>query len=127
MNYDAILVTSFGGPERPEEVMPFLENVLRGKNMPRKRILEVAEHYYQFGGKSPINDQNRQLVADLEAELAGHRICLPIYWGNRNWHPMLTATLRQMKADGIRRALAFVTSAYSSYSSCRQYRQDIAG
>ena len=127
MNYDAILVTSFGGPERPEEVMPFLENVLRGKNMPRKRILEVAEHYYQFGGKSPINDQNRQLVAALEAELAGHGICLPIYWGNRNWHPMLTDTLRQMKADGIRRALAFVTSAYSSYSSCRQYRQDIAG
>ena len=127
MNYDAILVTSFGGPERPEEVMPFLENVLRGKNIPRERILEVAEHYYQFGGKSPINDQNRQLVAALEAELARHGICLPIYWGNRNWHPMLTDTLRQMKADRIGRALAFVTSAYSSYSSCRQYRQDIVG
>lgn len=127
MNYDAILVTSFGGPERPEEVMPFLENVLRGKNILRERILEVAEHYYQFGGKSPINDQNRQLVAALEAELARHGICLPIYWGNRNWHPMLTDTLRQMKADRIGRALAFVTSAYSSYSSCRQYRQDIAG
>jgi len=124
--YDAILVTSFGGPEHPEEVMPFLENVLRGKNVPRERMLEVAEHYYHFGGKSPINDQNRQLIAALEAELAEHGPRLPIYWGNRNWHPMLTDTLHQMKADGILRALAFVTSAYSSYSSCRQYREDIA-
>ena len=115
MNYDAILVTSFGGPERPDDVMPFLENVLRGKNVPRERMLEVAEHYYHFGGKSPINDQNRQLIAALEAELARHGPCLPIYWGNRNWHPMLTDTLCQMKADGVRRALAFVTSAYSSY------------
>jgi ferrochelatase len=126
MNYDAILVTSFGGPERPDDVMPFLENVLRGKNVPRERMLEVAEHYYHFGGKSPINDQNRQLIAALEAELAQHGLRLPIYWGNRNWHPMLTDTLRQMKADGVSRALAFVTSAYSSYSSCRQYREDIA-
>ena len=126
MNYDAILVTSFGGPEGPDDVMPFLENVLRGKNVPRERMLEVAEHYYHFGGKSPINDQNRQLIAALEAELAQHGPRLPIYWGNRNWHPMLTDTLRQMKADGVRRALAFVTSAYSSYSSCRQYREDIA-
>ena len=126
MNYDAILVTSFGGPERPDDVMPFLENVLRGKNVPRERMLEVAEHYYHFGGKSPINDQNRQLIAALEAELARHGPCLPIYWGNRNWHPMLTDTLCQMKADGVHRALAFVTSAYSSYSSCRQYREDIA-
>jgi protoporphyrin/coproporphyrin ferrochelatase len=122
MNYDAILVTSFGGPERPEDVMPFLENVLRGKNVPRERMLAVAEHYYHFGGKSPINDQNRQLIAALEAELAQHGPHLPIYWGNRNWHPMLTDTLCQMKADGVRRALAFVTSAYSSYSSCRRYR-----
>ena len=106
--------------------MPFLENVLRGKNVPRERMLEVAEHYYHFGGKSPINDQNRQLIAALEAELARHGPCLPIYWGNRNWHPMLTDTLCQMKADGVHRALAFVTSAYSSYSSCRQYREDIA-
>jgi ferrochelatase len=126
MNYDAILVTSFGGPERPDDVMPFLENVLRGKNVPRERMLEVAEHYYHFGGKSPINDQNRQLIAALEAELARHGPCLPIYWGNRNRHPMLTDTLCQMKADGVHRALAFVTSAYSSYSSCRQYREDIA-
>jgi len=126
VNYDAILVTSFGGPERPGDVMPFLENVLRGKNVPRERMLEVAEHYYHFGGKSPINDQNRQLIAALEAELARHGPCLPIYWGNRNWHPMLTDTLCQMKADGVHRALAFVTSAYSSYSSCRQYREDIA-
>jgi len=126
MNYDAILVVSFGGPERSEDVMPFLENILRGKNVPRERMLEVAEHYYRFGGKSPINEQNRRLIAALEAELAQHGPRLPIYWGNRNWHPMLTDTLRQMKADGVRRALAFVTSAYSSYSSCRQYREDIA-
>lgn len=126
MHYDAILIVSFGGPERPEDVMPFLENVLRGKNVPRERMLEVAEHYDRFGGKSPINEQNRQLIAALEAELAQHGPRLPIYWGNRNWHPMLTDTLRQMKGDGVRRALAFVTSAYSSYSSCRQYREDIA-
>ena len=126
MNYDAILVASFGGPESPDDVMPFLENVLRGKNVPRERMLEVAEHYYHFGGKSPINDQNRQLIAAIEAELAQHGPRLPVYWGNRNWHPMLTETLRKMNADGVRRALAFVTSAYSSYSSCRQYREDIA-
>jgi protoporphyrin/coproporphyrin ferrochelatase len=126
MNYDAILVVSFGGPERPEDVMPFLENVLRGKNVPRERMLAVAEHYYLFGGKSPINEQNRRLIAALETELQKHGPTLPIYWGNRNWHPMLADTLRQMKADRIHRALAFVTSAYSSYSSCRQYREDIA-
>ena len=126
MHYDAILVVSFGGPERSEDVMPFLENVLRGRNVPRERMLEVAEHYYRFGGKSPINEQNRRLIAALEAELAQHGPRLPIYWGNRNWHPMLADALRQMKADGVRRALAFVTSAYSSYSSCRQYREDIA-
>ena len=126
MNYDAILVVSFGGPECPDDVVPFLENVLWGKNVPRERMLEVAEHYYHFGGKSPINDQNRQLIAAIKAELAQHGPQLPIYWGNRNWHPMLTDTLCQMKADGVHRALAFVTSAYSSYSSCRQYREDIA-
>jgi ferrochelatase len=126
MNYHAILITSFGGPERPDDVMPFLENVLRGKSVPRERLLEVAQHYYHFGGKSPINDQNRQLIAALKVELAENGPHLPVYWGNRNWHPMLADTLHQMKADGIGRALAFVTSAYSSYSSCRQYRDDIA-
>ena len=126
MDYDAILITSFGGPEGPADVMPFLENVLRGKNVPRERMLEVAEHYQHFGGKSPINDQNRNLIAALEVELTEKGPHLPIYWGNRNWHPLLANTLQQMKADGIRRALAFVTSAYSSYSSCRQYREDIA-
>ncbi|MDE3200025.1 MAG: ferrochelatase [Acidobacteriota bacterium] len=126
MKYDAILITSFGGPESSADVLPFLENVLRGKNVPQERMLEVAEHYYHFGGKSPINDQNRQLIAALEKELAQHGPRLPIYWGNRNWHPLLPDTLRKMQADGVRRALAFVTSAYSSYSSCRQYREDIA-
>ncbi len=125
MKYDAVLVVSFGGPDQPADVMPFLENVLRGKNVPRERMLEVAEHYYKFGGKSPINDQNRKLIRALEAELAEHGPHLPIYWGNRNWHPMLAEALLQMKADGVRRALAFVTSAYSSYSSCRQYRENI--
>jgi ferrochelatase len=126
MNYDAILVLSFGGPESKEEVIPFLENVLRGRNVPRERMLAVAEHYYHFEGKSPINQQARDLITALEAELRKNGPKLPIYWGNRNWHPLLTDTLRKMKDDGIRRALAFVTSAYSSYSGCRQYREDIA-
>jgi len=125
MNYDAILVVSFGGPESKEEVIPFLENVLRGKNVPRERLLAVAEHYYHFDGKSPINQQTRELIAAIKDELAQHGPKLPVYWGNRNWHPMLADTLRQMKADGVKRALAFVTSAYSSYSGCRQYREDI--
>jgi protoporphyrin/coproporphyrin ferrochelatase len=125
MNYEAILVVSFGGPESREDVIPFLETVLRGKNVPRERLLTVAEHYYHFGGKSPINQQTRELIAVLEQELAQHAPKLPVYWGNRNWHPMLAETLQQMKQDGIRRALAFVTSAYSSYSGCRQYREDI--
>jgi ferrochelatase len=126
MNYDAILVVSFGGPESKEDVIPFLENVLRGRNIPRERMLIVAEHYYHFEGKSPINEQTRELIAALEAELRQHGPKLPIYWGNRNWHPLLSETLRKMQQDGIRRALAFVTSAYSSYSGCRQYREDIA-
>jgi ferrochelatase len=124
--YDALLVISFGGPERTEDVMPFLENVLRGKNVPRERMLEVAEHYYHFGGKSPINDQARALIAAVKAELEERGPNLPIYWGNRNWHPMLADTLRQMSADGVGRALAFVTSAFGSYSGCRQYLEDIA-
>jgi protoporphyrin/coproporphyrin ferrochelatase len=126
MTYDAILVVSFGGPESREDVIPFLENVLRGRNIPRERMLAVAEHYYHFDGKSPINQQVRELISALEAELAQHGPKVPVYWGNRNWHPMLANTLRQMKQDGIHRALAFITSAYSSYSGCRQYREDIA-
>lgn len=125
-NYDALLVVSFGGPEKNEDVMPFLENVLRGKNVPRERMLEVAEHYYHFGGKSPINDQARALIAAVREELTRHGPKLPVYWGNRNWHPMLADTLRQMSADGVKRALGFVTSAFGSYSGCRQYREDIA-
>lgn len=124
--YDALLVVSFGGPEGPDDVMPFLENVLRGKPVPRERMLEVAEHYQHFGGVSPINEQNRQLIAALEQELRNHGLQFPIYWGNRNWHPLLGGTLQQMADDGVRRALAFFTSAYSSYSGCRQYREDIA-
>lgn len=123
--YDAVLVVSFGGPEGPDEVMPFLENVLRGKPVPRERMLEVAEHYQHFGGVSPINEQNRQLIAALKNELAAHGHELPIYWGNRNWDPLLTDTLKQMADDGVKRAIAFFTSAFSSYSGCRQYREDI--
>ena len=126
MNYDAILVVSFGGPESKEDVIPFLETVLRGRNVPQERLLTVAEHYYHFEGKSPINRQTRDLIAALEAELERHGPKLPVYWGNRNWHPLLPDTLRKMKDDGVKRALAFVTSAYSSYSGCRQYREDIA-
>jgi ferrochelatase len=126
MNYDALLVVSFGGPEGMEDVMPFLENVLRGRNVPRERMISVAHHYEMFDGVSPINQQNRDLIAALKEELAAHGPNLPIYWGNRNWHPMLPDTLRLMARDGVHNALAFVTSAYSSFSSCRQYRQNIA-
>lgn len=125
MTYDALLIVSFGGPERREDVIPFLENVLRGKNVPRERLLQVAEHYYHFGGRSPINDQTRALIAALESELTAHGPSLPVYWGNRNWHPLLADTLRGMRADGVCRALAFATSAFGSYSGCRQYREDI--
>lgn len=123
--YDALLVQSFGGPEGMDDVLPFLENVTRGRNIPRERLLDVAEHYEHFGGVSPINAQNRALIAALETELREHGIDLPIYFGNRNWHPFLRDTLVQMKRDGIRDALVFVTSAYSSYSGCRQYREDL--
>jgi protoporphyrin/coproporphyrin ferrochelatase len=125
-DYDALLVVSFGGPEGMDDVIPFLENVLRGRNVPRERMLQVARHYEMFGGVSPINQQNRNLIAALEKELDQNGPRLPIYWGNRNWHPMLADTLAQMARDGIKNALAFVTSAYSSYSSCRQYRQNIS-
>lgn len=126
MVYDALLVVSFGGPEGMDDVMPFLENVVRGRNVPRERLLGVAHHYEMFGGVSPINQQNRNLIAALKEELRTNGPELPIYWGNRNWHPMLPDTLREMARDGVKNALAFVTSAYSSYSSCRQYRQNIA-
>jgi ferrochelatase len=124
-NYDAILIVSFGGPEGPGDVIPFLENVLRGKNVPRERMLEVAEHYQHFGGVSPINQQCRALISALKDVLGEHGPQLPIYWGNRNWHPMLADTLRQMRDDGIKHALAFMTSAFSSYSGCRQYRENV--
>ncbi|QGJ70189.1 Ferrochelatase [Planctomycetales bacterium 10988] len=124
-NYDALLVVSFGGPEGQEDVLPFLENVLRGKNVPRERMLEVAEHYKHFGGVSPLNGQIRELIAALEAEFDRYGIDLPIYWGNRNWHPMLADTFRQMKEDGIQHVAAFVVSGYSSYSGCRQYRENL--
>lgn len=123
--YDAVLIVSFGGPEKHADVLPFLEIVLRGKNIPRERMLEVADHYYHFDGRSPINDHTRTILALLEKELAAKGPRLPIYWGNRNWHPFLADTLRRMAGDGVRRALAFVTSAYGSYSSCRQYLEDI--
>jgi ferrochelatase len=124
--YDALLVLSFGGPEGPDEVVPFLENVTRGRGIPRERLAAVGEHYFLFGGVSPINGHCRALIAEIEKDFAGHGIDLPVYWGNRNWHPFLADTLRRMAADGVRRALVFVTSAYSSYSGCRQYREDLA-
>jgi ferrochelatase len=117
--FDAFLLLSFGGPEKREDVMPFLQNVTRGRNVPPERLLEVAEHYYRFDGVSPINEQCRALLAELQLEL-------PIYWGNRNWHPFLTDTFRQMMADGRKQILAFPTSAFSSYSGCRQYREDVS-
>lgn len=124
--YDALLFVSFGGPDGRDDVIPFLENVLRGKPVPRARMLEVAEHYYHFGGKSPINEQNLALIEAIKAELVRQEISLPIYFGNRNWAPYLKDTMQQMKDDGMKKALAFFTSGFSSYSSCRQYRENIA-
>lgn len=123
--FDAILLVSFGGPEGMDDVLPFLENVTRGRGVPRERLEEVAHHYELFGGVSPINAQNRALIAALRQELDAHGIGLPIYFGNRNWHPLLTETLAGMRDAGVRRALAIFTSAFSSYSGCRQYREDI--
>jgi ferrochelatase len=122
--YDAVLIISFGGPEGMDDVMPFLENVLRGRNVPRERLLEVGKHYELFGGVSPINEQNRKLISALKQELEDNGPRLPIYFGNRNWHPLLPDTIRQMRDDGVKRALGFVTSAYSSYASCRQYLEN---
>jgi ferrochelatase len=123
--HDAILLLSFGGPEGRADVMPFLENVLRGRNVPEERMREVAGHYELFSGVSPINAQNRVLLGALREDLAAHDLDLPVYWGNRNWHPFLVDTLREMATDGVTSALAFATSAYSSYSGCRQYLDDI--
>ena len=124
--YDALLLVSFGGPEKPGDVVPFLENVTRGRGVPRERLEAVAEHYLQFGGRSPINDLNREFLEELREDFKGSGIDLPIYWGNRNWDPYLTDTVRAMRDDGVTRAACFTTSAYSSYSSCRQYREDLA-
>lgn len=126
VGYDAFLLVSFGGPERPEDVLPFLQNVTRGRRVPPHRLAEVAEHYHQFGGVSPINEQCRALLAALRTEFADHDLPLHTYWGNRNWHPMLADTLAGMRDDGVTRALAFVTSPFGSYSSCRQYLDDLA-
>jgi ferrochelatase len=124
-HFDAALVVSFGGPEGPDDVMPFLENVTRGRDVPRERLEEVAHHYERFGGVSPINAQNRALVAALQAELDSHGSELPVYFANRNWNPLLPDVMREMASDGIERALAFFTSSLSSYSSCRQYRENL--
>jgi ferrochelatase len=124
--YDALLLVSFGGPEKPEDVVPFLENVTRGRGIPRERLEEVGEHYFAFGGRSPINDQNRAFIAAVEEDFRSTGIDVPVYWGNRNWHPYLADTLGRMREDGVRRAACLVTSAYSSYSGCRQYRENLA-
>ena len=125
-SYDALLLLSFGGPEGQDDVLPFLENVVRGRGVPRERLLEVAEHYRHFGGVSPINAQNRALLAAIRADLAEQGLDLPVYWGNRNWHPLVEDTVARMRDDGMRRALVFVTSAYTSFSGCRQYQDDLA-
>ncbi|MER5378955.1 ferrochelatase [Streptomyces sp. NPDC002688] len=125
--YDALLLLSFGGPEGRDEVVPFLENVTRGRGIPKERLKEVGQHYFLFDGISPINDQNRALLDALRKDYAEHGLDLPVYWGNRNWAPYLTDALREMVADGRRRILVLATSAYASYSGCRQYREDLAG
>lgn len=125
--YDAILIVSYGGPEGMDDVLPFLENATRGRGVPRERLLDVARHYEHFSGVSPLNAQNRALAHALEAALASSGPPLPVYLGNRNWHPYLADTLRKMRDDGVKRALAVITSAFSSYSSCRQYREDVIG
>ncbi len=125
--FDAVVLMSFGGPERPEDVLPFLQNVTRGRGIPDERLTEVGEHYYSFGGRSPINEQNRALKSALEEAFAARGIDAPVLWGNRNWDPFLADVLREQAEGGARTFLAIDTSAYSSYSSCRQYREDFAG
>jgi ferrochelatase len=122
---DALLLLSFGGPEGPDDVLPFLENVTRGRGVPRERLAEVAQHYLHFGGVSPINGLNRDIIAAVRAELDRAGLALPVYFGNRNWHPMVEDTVREMAADGVESALVFPTSAYGGYSACRQYDEDI--
>ncbi|OBA40013.1 ferrochelatase [Gordonia sp. 852002-51296_SCH5728562-b] len=124
--FDAVLFLSFGGPNGPDEVMPFLENVTRGRGIPRERLEAVAEHYHHFGGVSPINRLNLDMIESLRAELARRGRDLPVYFGNRNWEPMVEDTVEQMYADGHRRVLVFPTSAWGGYSGCRQYHEDIA-
>ncbi|PAT05393.1 ferrochelatase [Corynebacterium hadale] len=124
-DYDALLVLSFGGPEGKDEVIPFLENVTRGRGIPKERLATVGEHYFHFGGVSPINQQNRTLITNINAELERRGIELPVYFGNRNWHPFAEDTAKQLAADGARRVLVFATSAWGGYSACRQYDEDI--
>ena len=124
--YDALLLVSFGGPEKPEDVVPFLENVTKGRGIPRERLEEVGEHYFRFGGRSPLNDLNREFLAAVREDFKGAGLDLPVYWGNRNWDPYLTEAVEEMRGDGVRRALCLLTSAYSSYSGCRQYRENLA-
>ncbi|EHI14931.1 ferrochelatase [Mycolicibacterium thermoresistibile] len=126
MEFDAVLLLSFGGPEGPEQVRPFLENVTRGRNVPPERLDDVAEHYLHFGGVSPLNAINRALITELEAELADRGLDLPVYFGNRNWEPYVEDTVTAMRDNGIRRAAVFTTSAWGGYSSCTQYVEDIA-
>ncbi|MDQ3325660.1 MAG: ferrochelatase [Actinomycetota bacterium] len=123
--YDAVLLVSFGGPEGPADVLPFLENVTRGRGIPRERLVEVGSHYHGFGGRSPINDQCRAFRSAVEADLKAHDLDVPVYWGNRNWDPYLSDTVGEMQRAGVRRVACFVTSAYSSYSGCRQYRENL--
>jgi ferrochelatase len=123
---DALLLVSFGGPEKPDDVVPFLENVTAGRGVPRARLEQVGEHYFLFGGRSPINDLNRDLIGAIQKDFADHGLDVPVYWGNRNWDPFLRDACKQMVDDGVRRAAYFVTSAYSSYSGCRQYRENLA-
>lgn len=127
MQFDALLVLSFGGPEKkPEDVRPFLENVTRGRGVPPERLDAVVEHYMHFGGVSPINALNRDLIERVEGELAAAGVDLPVYFGNRNWHPMVEDTVTKMREDGVRNAAVFATSAWGGYSGCRQYHEDIA-
>jgi protoporphyrin/coproporphyrin ferrochelatase len=126
VEFDAFILLSFGGPEKPDDVMPFLRNVTRGRGIPESRLLAVSEHYMHFGGVSPINAQNRALLAAVSSDFADNGIKMPTYWGNRNWHPMVEDTVAQMRDDGVTHALGFATSAYGGYSSCKQYWEDIA-